>query len=135
SQLNNTVKSVGNLIIEYTFTKPLEKFQSKLFNAIKETHSRLIFKIRPAEVTSSLELTGTNEAGFTLSIKSDDETDSVKYSSSINSMFDELKISTLHLNNAVFSESHWNTIRQLVVGSQNLKEMIMDCPSTLNETH
>ncbi|CAF0798966.1 unnamed protein product [Adineta steineri] len=135
SQLNNTVKSVGNLIIEYTFTKPLEKFQSKLFNAIKETHSRLIFKIRPAEVTSSLELTGTNEAGFTLSIKSHDETDSVKYSSSINSMFDELKISTLHLHNAILSKSLWNTIRQLIVDSQNLKEMIMDCPSTLNETH
>ncbi|CAF4137334.1 unnamed protein product [Adineta steineri] len=134
SQLNNTVKSVGNLIIEYTFTKPLEKFQSKLFNAIKETHSRLIFKIRPAEVTSSLELTGTNEVGFTLSIKSDDETDSVKYSSAINNIFEELKISTLHLNNAVFSESHWNTIRKLVVGSQNLEEMIMNCPSTLNET-
>ncbi|CAF0798927.1 unnamed protein product [Adineta steineri] len=135
SQLNNTVKSVGNLIIEYTFTKPLEKFQSKLFNAIKETNSRLIFKMRPAEVTSSLELTGTNEAGFTLFIKSDDETDAVEYSSAINNMFEELNVSTLHLNNAVFSESHWNTIRELVVGSQNLEEMIMNCPSTLNETH
>ncbi|CAF0712206.1 unnamed protein product [Adineta steineri] len=133
SQLNDTVKSDKNLIIEYTFTKPLEKFQSKLFNAIKETNSRLIFNIRSVEVTSSLELAGINEAGFILSIKSDGETDAVNYLSAINSIFKELKISTLHLHNTIRSENLWNSIRQLVFDSQNLEELIMDCPPTSNK--
>ncbi|CAF1238315.1 unnamed protein product [Adineta steineri] len=136
-QLDGKIKEDVALVKKLHKDK-FEKFikllhQGLTFSTIK-TNSRLIFKIRPAEVTSSLELTGTNEAGFTLSIKSDDETDAVKYSSAINNMFEELNIATLHLHNAILSESLWNTIRQLVVDSQNLEEMIMDCPSTLNET-
>ncbi|CAF1633814.1 unnamed protein product [Adineta steineri] len=115
-------------IICSTNTQPVQQMTSDAFYMI----SNMWLVI--AEATSSLELTGTNEGGFILSIKSDDETDAVKYFSVINSIFKELKISTLHLHKAILSENLWNTIRQLVVDSQHLEEMIMDCPSTLNET-
>ncbi|CAF1438768.1 unnamed protein product [Adineta steineri] len=130
SQLNDAVKSDENLIIEYTFTRPLEKFQSKLFNAIKETNSRLIFKIRSAEATSSLELTGTNEGGFILSIKSDDETNALKYFSAINSIFKELKISTLHLHKAILSENLCNTIH---LANINCETSLKQLAETINQ--
>ncbi|UJR18837.1 hypothetical protein I4U23_021965 [Adineta vaga] len=119
SMLNDTLESNRQLIIEYTFTKLIDKFQSKFFDTIKETNSRLKFTIQPEEIESSFKLFGTNETGFVLSLESIDE-------KSIKNIFQQLNISTLNLQNADLSDNLWNTILTFAINSRTLEEITID---------
>jgi hypothetical protein len=100
-----------------------------------ETNSRLIFRVRSREVTPSLELVGTKETGFTLSINNSHEKYNISYHTAIKNIFQIISnINKILLHNGIISESIWTCFYQFLTTNQSLEELTIDCCLTLDQT-
>lgn len=135
SKLNNIVKVDHKLNIQYTFTKSFKQFTSKLIRAITETNSRLFFQVQSLEATPSLELAGTKETGFTLSINSKAEKDEVSYETAITNIFQLVpNITKIILNSITISDSIWDFFCEFLAPNATLQELTVHCCLTLKQT-
>ncbi len=135
SKLNETVKANAKLNIQYSFTKLLSKFSSKLIDAITKTGPRLTFRLRSQEDTPSLELAGSKETGFTLSINNTDENNNINYHTAIRNIYSLLpNITKIFLHKGVLSESIWILFHDFLTRQESLQELTLDCRLTIEQT-
>ena len=135
SKLNETVRANDKLQIEYSFTKSLNKFQSKVISNITKTNTRLIFRLRSREKTPSLELIGTKENGFILSINNSDEKYDVNYRTAIRNIFLFVpNINEIILRKGVISNQIWSEFFQFLTTNGNPQKLTIDCCLTLEQT-
>lgn len=136
SKLNDTLKDNSKLNIQFSFTKSLSKFAKTLIDVITETNSNLVFRIRSQEDKPWLELAGTKEAGFILSISDSDTKNVGIYEKAIQNIFELVpNITKIILHNEIISKNIWARFRQfLKENSQTLQELTFNCHLTLEQT-
>jgi hypothetical protein len=135
SELDKNLRDSDKLQIQYSFTKPLSEFASETIHAMTKANSRLIFQLKSRENTPSLELTGTKETGFTLSINNSNAMYFVNYHRAIQNIFTLIpNIIKIVLHNGIVSDRIWSCFFDFLTTNVSLQELILDCQLRLEQT-
>ncbi|CAF0988847.1 unnamed protein product [Adineta ricciae] len=104
SMLNHAVETNDKLTVQYVITKSFTKVQEHLFDIVVHTNSRLIFQIQLEKQTPSVELFGTHQHGFVISINKHNTMNNIVSSAKITQILQQWNVSEFQLHNAVLSE-------------------------------
>ena len=134
-KLRDIVENNRKLTIQYSFTKSLNKFESRLFDFITNTNPRLVFQVRSEENLPAFELTGATKRGFSLCMNEYNGKDNKHYIVAIENMFSKVSnISKVVLNIGVVWEKISKSFWQFLTVTGTLEELTISCQLTLEQT-